>query len=333
MEKAGIQADYQYLERLYREMWRRVTDTKYVSSPTSLPGQEDAKAFKKRCLERGVPSDIFAKAGELFILNVTKAIGMGSWGVKLDLTTQLVNASPAMDEIGKRNALRDFVGVRVGYGNVDRYVPQVDRNQVPSQDSAWALLENNDLKEGANVQAFSSQMHTIHLMHHAPLAIEIFQRVETQQVQDPRAELSVLTPTLEHINAHRGFLQGDKNQEQAFTEAGIILRRGSQAMSVLVGMVRRLQAREEELRAKQGEVIDSARQALRDREYQLKALEMQGKLQNEAAKQESLNAMRATKTDQQMEIRRMEAEANIELRQKQQDAEIELMRQKAAQRE
>jgi hypothetical protein len=216
---------------------------------------------------------------------------------------------------------------------VDRYVSPVDRNQIPSQDSAWALLENNDLREGANVQAFSSQMHVIHLMHHVPVAVEIFQRVETQQVQDARRELSVLMPTLEHINMHRGYLQGDKTQEQAFAESGIVLRRGAQVMSVLVGMVRRIQAQEEELRARQGELVDSARQTLKDREYQLKALEMQGKLQNEAAKQDSLNNMRVQKTDKQMEIRRLESEASIELQRARQEAEIELMRQKAAQQQ
>jgi hypothetical protein len=326
LEKSGIQFDYSHIDRLYKEIWRRATNQGYLLNPTPIEGRTEALRMIQRCALRGVPEQVLQNIGNLFIPKITKAIGMGSWGVKLDISNQLVNMSGMFDEIGRYNAKRDRVGVLVGYENVDRYVPSIDRDTVPAEDTSHAVLENNDLREGSAVLAVSSQMHVLHVKAHAPIAVEIIERVKGQQVQDARKDAQVLSKTLEHLDAHRSYMLNDATRAPFVESMNGLLKEGSAALKTLVAMVQKIMKMEQELEAGGQAVVDEARQAVRSREHELKMLEIQGELENEATKQQSLNEMRRVKTQEQMQIRREGVAADIELKRLRTQAEIDLKR-------
>ncbi len=64
------------------------------------------------------------------------------------ISADILSISPFMDEKGKDNAVRDYIAARAGQRAVKRYKPATDRNQIPTNASSFASLENNDLREG-----------------------------------------------------------------------------------------------------------------------------------------------------------------------------------------
>lgn len=331
-EKAAVQFDYGYLERLYREIWRRLTNPVYLSSDRDRPGRAEALDFMRRIVLRGVPQNILPSLGSLFILHVTRAIGMGSWGLKLDISNQVLSLANSMDEAGRRTALRDRAGVLVGYRNVDRYFPVVNRDTIASDASSHAFLENNDMREGQEARATSDQEHVPHLVVHNPILVEIIKVVQGGAVQDPRRLLMTLQAALKHVNEHWQFISADPTRRNLAEMTEQLLKEAAELVKPLAAQVMKLQAAEEKIRQAQGEVVDEARSALQAREQELRAMEIQSKAETERMKQDSLNQMRRDKTEDQDAINRKRAAGELQLKAERQAAELELERQKVAQK-
>ena len=104
LEKADVAHDYNHIEELYREVYRRVTRSGYTDSEIPYPGKEEAAQFIKRCTDRGVPKELLFDP-QAFKIYATRAIGMGSWGVKLDITNQLLSIRNLLDEQGQVSAI------------------------------------------------------------------------------------------------------------------------------------------------------------------------------------------------------------------------------------
>lgn len=329
-EKAAVQFDYGYLERLYKEMWRRVTNTKYLKSVIERPGVAEARGFIDRCKLRGVPPEVLMDLGKLFDLHASRAIGMGSWGLKLDITNQLMGLSNSLDERGRRNVLRDYVQVRVGAHNVDRYVESFNRDTVPTDESSHATLENNDLGEGSKVLASSDQWHVTHLQVHSPILVEIIKGVEANQISDPRKALQILQVTLEHVEAHWQFVANDPTRRDIAKQTAELLKQGSAAAKPLMQAVQAIAAAEAKLQEEQQQVVQGAKDIIKSREQELEAIKIRGQLENESTKQQSLNQMRRDKTIEQNGINRERMQREMQLKAERQAVELELERQKTA---
>jgi hypothetical protein len=313
-------------------MWRRLTNPVYLSSDRDRPGRPEALDFMRRIVLRGVPQNILPNIGSLFILHVTRAIGMGSWGLKLDISGQILGLANSMDERGRRTALRDRAGVLVGWRNVDRYFPVINRDTIASDASSHAFLENNDMREGQEAAATNDQEHVSHLIVHNPILVEILKVLEGGAVQDPRRLLMTLQAALKHINEHWQFIANDPTRQQLAEMTEQLLKEAAAAVKPLMAQVMKLQAAEEKLRQAQGSVVDEARSALQDKEHELEAMRIQAKAEAERMKQESLNQMRRDKTVEQNAINRERMAGELQLKAERQAAEIELERQKAAQK-
>lgn len=332
LEKASTQFDYGYLERFYRETFRRLTRPAYLGSTRDLPGLKEAREFVQKVEARGVPKEIVVDLSAHFVLHVTRAIGLGSWGLKLDITNQLVAASGSFDERGRRNAMRDYVAARVSYANVDRYVGVTNRDAIPSDESSHAFLENNDLREGSAVMAASDQWHVSHIQVHAPLIIEILEAVEAGQIRDPEAILRTLQLAVQHLDEHRGFIAGDKTRQDFVQQTVLLIKRAIPAIQQLSQLVSKMRKQQEKAEAQNAQEMEDARNEVASREDQVKLREIELKAELERLKQESLNAMRRDKTVEQNSINRDRMQGELQLKAERQAAEIELERQKAAQK-
>lgn len=324
-EKSSIAFDYDHVEKLYREMFRRVTNPDYLQSSVDRPGLKEARKFVMACLRRGVPFELLTTPG-VFEVYATRAMGLGSWGVKLDLSNQVLNMQGMYDEAGRINAIRNWLAVRVGYRNVDQYKPLVNRDQIPTNETSIATLENNDMMEGSSVPVGSDQLHTVHFQVHLQLAMGILGSYQQNGAQNMNVQqtLVYLQQAIPHMEQHLQYLSQDPTR-------GDFIKQGMEALNMLAQFAQMLNKAQEQLaeqqqqeQAAQQQMLMEAQQVMQDRETMLKAEEIQKKYEVEMAKQNSLNQMRAQKTRDQMDIRRAQTAENLNLSREKQAAEIEM---------
>lgn len=329
-EKAAIAARYTHLDKLYREMFRRVC-RKDVQSDTDclFEGSAEAREFMRRCQERNVPRDFIMNWKENFRVVAYRAIGLGSLGVKYDITAQLFLMSGAFDEHGKREALREVVAARVGYRHVDRFVARLDRDQVSSNESSIAMLEFNDIEEGSPVQVGSDQLHKVHILVFAQRLLPILQNTQQGQTPDPVKDLRTVQLALQHIGEHVQHIAQDPRYKAFLEQLKPFFQQVQEALQILQQAAKRLLQAQQQQQQQQEEIIANAQKIQQDRELEAKVFEIQRKFELEAMKQQSLNAMRAQKTQEQMEIAQARAQAEIARKAERQAAEIEIAARRA----
>ena len=329
-EKAAIAARYTHLDKLYREMFRRVCRKDIQSDTDGLfEGSAEAREFMRRCQERNVPRDFIMKWNENFRVVAYRSIGLGSLGVKYDITAQIFQMSGAFDEHGKREALREAVAARVGYRHVDRFVARLDRDQVSSNESSIAMLEFNDIEEGSPVQVGSDQLHKVHILVFAQRLLPILQNSQQGQTPDPVKDFRTVQLALQHIGEHVQHIAQDPRYKAFLEQLKPFFQQVQEALQILQQAAKRLLQAQQQQQQQQEEVVANAQKIQQDRELEAKVFEIQRKFELEAMKQQSLNAMRAQKTQEQMEIAQTRSQAEIARKAERQAAEIEIAARRA----
>jgi hypothetical protein len=332
-EKSHVAFRYTFYDRLYREMFRRTVSRQMLQSDESVryPGKAEAREFFARCVARGVPEEIVMQSNSLFRVYATRAIGLGSLGVRLDLTNQLLQIRGMLDEEGKENAIREWLTVRVGHRNVDRFKSPMDRDEIPSNEMSIATLENNDFVEGAQVPVGADQNHVVHIrIHLRPIqeVIELFDQTQGEGFNF-RMALAVLQLGLPHIGGHMQYLQEDPAYEQFLAELNQFLQQAVQLSKLFEKQVQREQEAQAQMQQQQAERVAEAEGKVNDAELMLEKYKIDKEAEIEGLKQQSLNSMRAMKTQEQLEILRQKADASLELNKEKALADIEVQARKA----
>lgn len=325
-EKAAVAHRYTMMDKLYREMFRRAFAETVLMGEGNYPGKEEARLMIKRCEERGVDRKFLKNLLDEVYISATRALGMGSVGVKMDLTNQLVQASSMFDEAGKRAALRDWVSARVGHRNADKYVQAVDRDQILSNEASISMLEWNDVVEGSQVIVGADQNHKIHIGVFVGRMQELMQGYEQGQVQDPMQAARTMGLAIEHVMAHVQGIAQDPRHQDFLKQVEEFMQVAQQMLGAMQRDAEQLARQMQQQQAEQQALVEQAQQTVQDRELEAKIYEIQQKAQLERLKQESLNAARAEKTGAQMDIARQAAADRTQLEADKQAAQIEIDR-------
>lgn len=325
-EKSAVAARYTHLDKLYREMFRRVVKLVQIKQDGELySGYPEAKLFLDRCLARGVDRSFITDWENNFRVVSYRTIGMGSAGARFDITGQVLSMSGSFDEHGKREALREAVAARVGYRHVDRFVSRIDRDQIASNETSIAMLEFNDIEEGSPVAVGSDQLHKVHIEVFAQRMMPIMQAAMQGMTQDAVADARTMELALQHISQHVGYLAQDQRYSDYIKQQAMpFAQEASKALTQLRSEAERVLKAQQAQQEMYEQAMNDAQQVIRDRELEAKILEIQKKYELEALKQQSLNAMRAEKTKAQIEINRTKAAHNLQLKAEEQDAKIAL---------
>jgi DNA-binding transcriptional regulator YdaS (Cro superfamily) len=327
-EKSHVAFRYMFYDRLYREMFRRLTQPVMLDAEDGIdsPGKAEALDFAQRCVSRGVPFDIIRQASSLFRVYATRAIGLGSLGVRLDLTNQLLQVRGMLDEQGKVNAVREWLTVRVGHSNVDRFKAPINRDLIPVNEQSIATLENNDFVEGSVVPVGSDQVHVIHIRTHLEPISEVMQVFEQTQGQgfDFEKALTIFRIALPHVSQHLVYLQEDPAYQEFVQQVVELVQKATQLAGVFEAQVKRMQEARQKLEQERAQQVADAQEQVMSADMALKKYEIDKKYELEAMKQVSLNDMRRVKTDEQMDIRRRQTEASVELQKQKTIADIEI---------
>jgi hypothetical protein len=250
--------------KLLREQFRRLKRTNWIDGE---PGQAEARLFRSRLEARGVPWE--AVQG-VYDVDAVRAVGLGSPAARLSAFNEFLQLLPRFDEVGQVNAIRDRVAARVGYDQVDRYLPNPNvKNRIPA-DAKIAELENSSMQMGRTVSVLPNENHSIHLSVHLQEAAPISEAVQNGQIQDKQGTLRYLTSLFEHSSEHLNRIAQDQTKQAEIGQANL-------AMNLIRESVTNLQRDVEEDIRKQAEAQQQA--ALEAGEIQGISPQMQMKMQ------------------------------------------------------
>jgi hypothetical protein len=203
--------------KLLREQFRRLQRDTWVPGE---PGADEAKKFRSRLEERGVP---WAAVKAVYDVDAVKAVGLGSPAARLSAFNEFMQMLPRFDEVGQLNAVRDRVAARVGYDQVDRYIPNPTvKNRIPA-DAKIAELENGAMQAGRKVTVMPNENHAIHLTMHLKETQPIVQAVQNNQIQDKQNTMMFLTLVYEHSNEHLIKIADDPTKQGEIGQAKLAM--------------------------------------------------------------------------------------------------------------
>lgn len=191
-------------QKLLQEQFRRLSTVEYRPDE---PGGKEAIEFRQRVEARGVP---WKAVQGVRAVTAVRAVGAGSPGARLQAFNEFLQIMPRFDEVGQRNLIRDRVAARVGYDQVDRYIPKGEIERIPI-DSKIAELENNAMQSGRGVSVNPGENHAIHARVHLQDAIQFVQALQ-QNAVDPRVAFAYLQLQLPHSGQHVQQLSSDKTR-------------------------------------------------------------------------------------------------------------------------
>ncbi len=193
---------YQPWERMLNAVFKRMVAN---GLQQDHPGGYEAYKFRARCMKRGVPAEALKHVKHV---HATRAIGMGSPQARVLALDEITQLATQMDEIGRRNALRDRIAARVGYANVDRYVPKLEEKVRPPVDLKFANLENALMLLGQSVPVNSNDNHITHLGAHSSAIANAMQSVKGG-VTNPMVGLQQVQILLQHSQGHLRAMAND----------------------------------------------------------------------------------------------------------------------------
>lgn len=145
--------------RFYTEIFRRM-----VKGGTTAADRGHALAAAFREDIKSVPTDVAKKA----IVRARPTAGYGSTAYMAAVNSAIKEYVGSMDEVGRRQFVRDTI---VGFGGsrlADRYVPALQSDRTPADERTDATLENAMLKGGIALDVLPDQPHASHMVVHDP---------------------------------------------------------------------------------------------------------------------------------------------------------------------
>lgn len=244
---------YSQLDPVYRNMV-----AKMLASKPGYPGYETAYEWKQRCIEDGVPKEIFDyNPPESFLLprhiraKATRVAGDGSTLARL---MGLEAISPYMAASGpkqQREFMRQLVTAAMGADQVNAFVRPEEESDETSGGASLAALENNSMQNGQSPLFSMENEQRAHFATHMALATHTIQSIAMQKL-DPIVADKVFTVLVPHLAEHfealkkspfdQSFIEQNKKNFGQVVEYSKLNRGKAEAM--LQAQVRRQQEQE-----------------------------------------------------------------------------------------
>ena len=314
LESNSANFEYMMWTNFHREVFRRAVRASKLSS--IVPGAKEARAFRERCVNRGVPELLLDEHEKALIVEVNRAIGGGSQDAREGTWGKLMGLRGAMDEAGRRHVERNYAAALIGYREVDSVFPLGNRDQIPTNERSIATLENNDFREGSPVPAGSDQLHTLHLEVHFNLLggmVQAYDNPQNGESADAQAILRTFAAALPNCQEHIQWLAQDESRAGYVKRAGAMLKE-------LVVFYRRVE-KDAQKSADERQKLELERQQMvmkeledrmnGDNAVKLRKVELDAQI--DAMHQQALASTRQWAKEQQEQIKREMAEFKMSL--------------------
>lgn len=196
------------LDRLYRETFRRASNRKLLDSD---PGAKEAKAFQKRCKDRGIPDEAW---DHIVSVRATRSIGNGSaTGRILQLQQMIPIVLTRSPEASQKNFVNDLIGAMAGnQGAVEAYGIPMD-DPAPGEEEWEATIENNAFLSGGHVLITPQQNNFTHATYHINFMAGIISDVQQGGI-DPITASMALDDAGPHTLQHMKAMEGDATRRR-----------------------------------------------------------------------------------------------------------------------
>lgn len=202
LSTASINLFYVPWGKLLRESFRRLQKDTWQKGDAGYEGYEK---FRKRLEQRGVPWKAVLDA---YDVTPVRAIGYGSSGARILAFNEFIQLLPRFDEVGQQNLIRDRVAARVGYDQVDRYLPASKLKERLPTDAKIAELENAQFQDGRPISVMPTENHSVHLRVHLADARTMLEALG-QGIAGPDMALAYLTLSYQHCLQHLQAIASD----------------------------------------------------------------------------------------------------------------------------
>jgi hypothetical protein len=209
---------YMHLDRMHRECLRRLLTNTVEDSR----GYAEADKFRKMCKDAGVDPQLLKP--ENLRIRTARALGYGSVTQARMISEKLLNmAEKGMyDQIGQREAVRRLTALLVGWDHVDAFAPRQNRDEVATNETSIAALENVAIASGnPEVKVGVDQNHLLHAEAVLSLLSRLIQGYAAgangqAQPIDPRMILPAFNVGIPHAGEHLALAsQNTANRAQA----------------------------------------------------------------------------------------------------------------------
>lgn len=207
---ANLDLFYEPWGRHLAEVWRRCR-RKDVNA--EQPGGQAILDMRARCEKRGVPKEAIFEADHIVPM---RAVGYGSPTNRLLAFDEFMQYYGSLDPVGQNNLLRDRFAQKVGYAQVDDYVPRIDKGMRAPQDQEIAELQNFAMSAGKPMTVRGNDNHIIHLQTHFPDLEADLEALESNQGSPDL--VAIVQLKLKHDNEHAQLLKPDKLQKDIVAE-------------------------------------------------------------------------------------------------------------------
>lgn len=188
---------------------------KLLKSKRGFPGYEYAAKWKERCLNDGVPPEIFEqKKSDSYDLpthikvKATRAAGDGSTLAKL---LGLQEMAPIVPSLGPNEALeykRELVSAALGPQYVDAFIQDSENAEAASGGASLAGVENAIMRLGESPVFSPDNENRAHVVIHLALANDTIRRIQQQQMTALQAD-KIFTVLVPHLNEHWQTIEKD----------------------------------------------------------------------------------------------------------------------------
>lgn len=202
---SAVNRFYKQLDRSFHETFRRAAAVQKGEGAA----QKAAKAFQKRCTDRGVPIEALR---EIKSVRACRVVGNGSFIMKQQAFGRMLGMAGMLPEEGRAHLVRDaIVAEAQNQGSGNRYFPMKAITDLPDDHEALAVLENAAMRQGSPALVTGTQNHVIHATTHIRAVAQALTTLN--QGADQEEILAFVDMVGPHISAHIGKLAQDPTRK------------------------------------------------------------------------------------------------------------------------
>ena len=301
-------------DNIFRECFRRFIEL--VRDPDEHDYFPEVKKFIERCKRRRVVLADIKKANDLFTVYMCRELVTGGADAKAGILSELIGSYGGnMDERGRLNATHDMILARMGKKSADRYRPQLNRDEMPSNASSHAMMENNDMRELSFVLATPDQMHWSHIPVHGRLLQEIVEAAQSGQTEDPQRALDMLSMVAQHIQEHLKYGRTQTGMESRAKAVEQDLRSLAPVIKQLTMQAAAVEKHRMAQEKQQQDEMERLREQAEGKDMEVKMREIDSKAALKMREQDLNHAVRMKSAQDQAAIRTAEATLKARLAQ------------------